>query len=46
MADIILQADELALRILSEELNRRNTYNFRKGQINERSTSKSNKICM
>lgn len=29
MADIILQADELALRILSEELNRRNTYKWK-----------------
>ena len=29
MADIILQADELALHILSEELNRRNTYKWK-----------------
>lgn len=29
MADIILQADELALHILSEELNRRNVYKWK-----------------
>lgn len=29
MADIILQADELALHILREELNRRNTYKWK-----------------
>lgn len=29
MADIILQVDELALRILREELSRRNTYKWK-----------------
>lgn len=29
MADIALQADEFALHILSEELNRRNTYKWK-----------------
>ncbi len=29
MADIILQPDELALHILSEELNRRNVYKWK-----------------
>ena len=29
MADIILQADELALHILCEELNRRNVYKWK-----------------